>query len=87
MANTSSARKMVRKIARRTVRNRDFRSRMRNFIRRVEEAVAGGDKNLAEQALRDAQPLIARAGRTGLIHKRTASRKMSRLAKRVAALN
>ena len=87
MANTSSARKMVRKIARRTARNRDFRSRMRNFIRRVEAAIVGGDKQSAQNLLREAQPLIARAGRTGLIHKRTAARKMSRLAKKVAALN
>jgi len=86
MANTSSAKKMVRKIERRTARNRDQRSKMRTFIRRVEEAIDSGDKSAAEGALRAAQPLIARAGRKGLMHKKTASRKVSRLAKRVSAI-
>ena len=63
MANTSSAKKMVRKIARRTERNRDQRSRMRSSIRKVEEAIDSGDKANAQSALRDAQPLIAKAGR------------------------
>ena len=81
MANTSSAKKMVRKIARRTERNRDQRSRMRSSIRKVEEAIDSGDKANAQSALRDAQPLIAKAGRKGLMHARTASRKVSRLAK------
>ena len=62
MANTSSAKKMVRKIERRTARNRDQKTRMRTFIRRVDEAIAGGDKAAAETALRAAQPVIARAG-------------------------
>lgn len=86
MANTNSAKKMVRKIERRTVRNRDQRSRMRTFIRRVEEAIASGDKGQAETALREAQPAIARAGQKGLMHKRTASRKVSRLTKRVSSI-
>ncbi len=86
MANTSSAKKMVRKIERRTARNRDQRSKMRTFIRRVEEAIENGDKGAAEGALRAAQPMIARAGRKGLMHKKTASRKVSRLAKRVSAI-
>lgn len=86
MANTKSAKKMVRKIERRTVRNRDQRSKMRTFIRRVEEAITSGDKAAAETALRTAQPAIARAGQKGLLHKRTASRKVSRLAKRVSAI-
>ena len=86
MANTKSAKKMVRKIERRTARNRDQRSRMRTFIRRVEEAIASGDKSQAEAALRDAQPSIARAGQKGLMHKHTASRKISRLAKRVSSI-
>ena len=86
MANTKSAKKMVRKIERRTERNRDQRSRMRTFIRRVEEAVVAGDKGEAVEALRIAQPAIARAGQKGLMHKRTASRKVSRLAKRVSAI-
>ena len=86
MANLSSSKKMVRKIERRTARNRDQKSKMRSFIRRVDEAIASGDKAAAEAALRDAQPLIARAGRKGLMHKKTASRKVSRLAKRVSAI-
>lgn len=86
MANTSSAKKMVRKIERRTARNRDQKTRMRTFIRRVDEAIAGGDKAAAETALRAAQPVIARAGQKGLMHKKTASRKISRLSKRVSAI-
>ena len=86
MANTKSAKKMVRKIERRTERNRDQRSRMRTFIRRVEEAVVAGDKGEAVEALRIAQPAIARAGQKGLMHKRTASRKVSRLSKSVSAI-
>ena len=86
MANLSSSKKMVRKIERRTARNRDQKSKMRSFIRRVDEAIASGDKAAAETALQNAQPLIARAGRKGLMHKKTASRKVSRLAKRVSAI-
>ena len=86
MANLSSSNKMVRKIAKRTERNRDQKSKMRTFIRNVDEAIAGGDKAAAEAALRAAQPLIARAGRKGLMHKKTAARKVSRLAKRVSAI-
>ena len=86
MANLSSSKKMVRKIERRTARNRDQKSKMRSFIRRVDEAIASGDKTAAETALRDAQPLIARAGRKGLMHKKTASRKVSRLAKRISSI-
>ena len=86
MANTSSAKKMVRKIERRTARNRDQKTRMRTFIRRVDEAIAGGDKAGAETALRAAQPVIARAGQKGLMHKKTASCKISRLSKRVSAI-
>ena len=86
MANLSSSKKMVRKIERRTARNRDQKSKMRTFIRRVDEAIASGDKAAAETALRAAQPLIARAGRKGLMHKRTASRKVSRLAKQISAI-
>lgn len=86
MANLSSSKKMVRKIERRTARNRDQKSKMRTSIRRVDEAIASGDKAAAETALRVAQPLIARAGRKGLMHKKTASRKVSRLAKQISAI-
>ena len=86
MANTRSAKKMVRKIATRTAVNTARRSRVRTFVRRVEEAIASGDKDAAQKALRDAQPEIMRAASKGLIHKNTSARKVSRLAKRVKAL-
>jgi len=86
MANTTSAKKMVRKIARRTAVNRDRRSRMRTFIRKVEEAIASGDRAAAAAALRAAQPEIMRAASKGVIHKNTAARKVSRLSGRVKAL-
>jgi small subunit ribosomal protein S20 len=86
MANTKSAKKMVRKIARKTEVNKSRRSRMRTFIRRVEEAIASGNKPAAEGALKDAQPEIMRAASKGVIHKNTSSRKISRLAARVKAM-
>jgi len=86
MANTSSAKKAVRKIAKRTAVNKDRRSRMRTFCRQVEEAIAGGDKAVAETALRAAQTEIMRAAQKGVIHKNTASRKVSRFNQRVKAL-
>lgn len=86
MANTSSAKKMVRKIARRTAVNKNRRSRVRTFIRRVEEAITGGDKKVAETALHKAEPEIMRAVSKGIIHRNTGSRKVSRLASRVKAM-
>jgi len=86
MANTPSAKKAARKIARRTAMNKVPRTRMRSFIRRVEEAIASGDKEAASTALRDAQPQIMKAASKGIVHKNTAARKVSRLAHRVAAL-
>lgn len=86
MANTKSAKKMVRKIAKKTAVNKVRRSRTRSHIRKVEEAIAGGDKAQATEALRLAQPLIIRSGQKGITHRRTASRKVSRLARRVASL-
>jgi len=86
MANTPSAKKAARKIARRTAINKIPRSRMRTFIRKVEEAIASGDKTAARAALREAQPQIMSAASKGIIHKNTASRKVSRLAHRVEAL-
>ena len=87
MANTRSAKKMVRKIAARTDVNQARRSRMRTFIRKVEEAIAGGDKAVAEAALKAAQPEIMRSVAKGILHKNTASRKISRLSSRVNALS
>ncbi|MBO6677599.1 30S ribosomal protein S20 [Parvibaculum sp.] len=86
MANTKSAKKAIRVIAKKTEVNKDRRSRMRTFVRKVEEAIASGDKSAAESALRDAQPEIMRAAQKGVIHKNTASRKVSRFAQRVKAL-
>jgi small subunit ribosomal protein S20 len=83
MANTKSAKKMVRKIARRTEVNKSRRSRMRTFVRKVEEAVAAGDKAAAITALKAAEPEIMRSVQKGVLHKNTASRKVSRLAARV----
>lgn len=86
MANTSSAKKMARKIEKRTEVNRARRSRMRTFLRKVEEAIAGGNRAAATDALRAAEPEIMRAAQNGIVHKNTASRKVSRLASRVSAL-
>ena len=86
MANTKSAKKMVRKIARRTEVNKARRSRMRTFIRKVEEAIASGDKTAANEALKAAQPEIMRASQKGIMHKKTSSRKISRLSARVKAM-
>jgi small subunit ribosomal protein S20 len=86
MANTTSAKKMTRKIAKRTAINRSRRSRMRSFIRKVEEAIASGDRNAAADALRAAEPEMMRAAQKGIVHKNTASRKVSRLASRIGAL-
>ena len=86
MANTKSAKKATRKIARRTEVNKARRSRMRGFVRKVEEALAAGDQNTAAAALREAEPEMMRSAQKGVIHKLTASRKISRLSKRVAKL-
>jgi small subunit ribosomal protein S20 len=86
MANTSSAKKAVRKIERRTAVNRARRSQMRTFVRKVEEALASGDANAAQAALADAEPLMMRAAQKGILHKNTASRKISRLSTRVKTL-
>ncbi len=79
MANTPSAKKAVRKIAARTEVNKARRSRVRTFIRKVEEAIAGGDKDAANAALKAAQPEIMRSVTKGVMKKNTAARKVSRL--------
>lgn len=86
MANTKSAKKAVRAIERRTAVNKHRRSRMRGFIRKVEEAIASGDKAAAETALRVAQPEIMRGAQKGVVHKNAASRKVSRLSARICSL-
>lgn len=86
MANTDSAKKMVRKIAKRTAINGPRRSRLRTFLRKVEEAIQSGSPELAKSALQAAEPEIMRAARKGVVHKNTASRKVSRLSARVKAM-
>jgi small subunit ribosomal protein S20 len=86
MANTTSAKKATRKIARRTAVNKNRRSRVRTYIRKVEEAIASGDKAAAEAALKAAQPELQRAATKGVMHRNTASRKVSRLANRVKTI-
>lgn len=86
MANTPSAKKAARQIARRTAVNKARRSRMRTEVRKVEEAIAAGDKAAAAAAFAEAQPVMARAAQKGVIHKNTASRKVSRLAHAIAKL-
>jgi small subunit ribosomal protein S20 len=86
MANTSSARKATRQIARRTIVNKSRRSRLRTAVVKIEEAIATGDRARAQAALKDVEPVIMRAAQKGVIHKNAASRKVSRLAHRVAKL-
>lgn len=86
MANTASAKKAVRKIAARTAVNKSNRTRMRTYVRKVEEAIASGDAGAATDAFKTAQPEIMKAVTRGILKKNTASRKVSRLARRVKAL-
>jgi small subunit ribosomal protein S20 len=86
MANTASARKRIRQTERRTERNKARVSRLRTFVKKVEQAIAGGDKAVAAEALRVAQPEMQRASTKGVVHANTISRKISRLAARVKAL-
>lgn len=87
MAHSSQARKRVRQNKTRATINRNRLSRLRSFIRRVEEAIASGDKHRAEQALREAQPEIMRGVTKTVMHQRTAARRVSLLARRVGALS
>lgn len=86
MANTASARKAARKIARRTEINKARRSRVRSAVRKVEEAIAAGDRNKAIEAMKEAEPQLARAAHQGKLHPNTARRKISRLTARIAKL-
>ena len=85
MANTKSAKKAARQTVRRTNANKGRRSRMRSYARKVEEAIEAGDKKAAAAALKEAEPVLARTAQKGLVHRKTASRKVSRLAKRISA--
>lgn len=86
MANTTSAKKNVRKMARKTAVNKARRSLVRSNLRKVEDAIAAGDKAAANEALKTAEPAMMRAVSKGVYHKNTASRKISRLNKRVKAI-
>ena len=86
MANTASARKRIRQIERRTARNQARKSRMRTFLKKVETALASGDKVAAADALRAAQPELQRAATKGVVHANLVARKISRLSARVTAL-
>ncbi len=86
MANSAQARKRVRQTQRRTTVNRARLSRIRTYVKKVETAIATGDKEAAKAALKDAQPELMRGAKVGVLHKNTASRKVSRLARRVAQM-
>lgn len=86
MANTASARKRIRQNERRNARNTARVSRMRTFVKKVEAAIASGNKEEASTALRAAQPEMQRASGKGVIHANTISRKISRLSARIKAL-
>ena len=87
MANSPQAKKRARQIERRTAVNKNRKSRIRTFLRKVEEAIEAGDKAAAVTALRAAQPELMRGVTKGLFHKNTAARKVSRLASRVKAIS
>ena len=86
MANIRSAKKRIRQTARKTVVNRDRIGRVRTFVKKVETAIATGDKDAANAALKAAQPEIMRGVTKGVVHRKTASRKVSRLNARIKAL-
>ena len=86
MANTASARKRIRQTEKRTIRNRARKSRVRGFLRKVEQAIAGGDKAQAQDAFRAAQPELHRAVTKGVFHRNTVARKLSRLSTRIKAM-
>ena len=86
MANTPQARKRIRRNEARAQINGARLSRIRTFVKKVESALEGGDKTAAAEALKAAQPELARGVARGVLHKNTASRKLARLSKRVASL-
>ena len=86
MANTASAQKRIRQTAKRMARNKARKSRVRSFVRKLEEAIATGDKAAAQEAFRAAQPEMQRAATKGALHANTVARKVSRLSARVKAM-
>ena len=83
MATHKSAKKRIRQTARRTLINGARRGRVRTFVRKVEEAIESGDRELAESAMKNAVPEMHRSVLHGILHKNTAARKISRLTKRI----
>ena len=86
MANTTSAKKATRKIARRTAVNKSRRTQMRGAVRSVEEAIKTGDRAAAVKAMSRAEPELMRAAQRNIIHKNSASRKVSRLTQQITKL-
>jgi small subunit ribosomal protein S20 len=86
MANTTSAKKATRKIARRTIVNKSRRTQMRSALRTVEDAIKTGDANAAKEAMKLAEPALMKAAQRNIVHKNLASRKVSRLTHQIAKL-
>ncbi len=86
MANSASARKRIRQSVKRPALNHARQSRMRTFVKKVETAIAGGNKQDAVAALQAAQPEMQRAAGKGVVHHNTIARKLSRLSTRIKAL-
>ncbi|QUS42177.1 30S ribosomal protein S20 [Tardiphaga alba] len=86
MANTTSAKKATRKIARRTIVNKSRRTQMRSALRTVEDAIKTGDVNAAKEAMKAAEPALMKAAQQNIVHKNLASRKVSRLTHQIAKL-
>jgi small subunit ribosomal protein S20 len=86
MANTSSAKKATRKIARRTAINKSRRTQMRGAVRTVEDAIKRGDRDAALKAMARAEPQLMRAAQRNIVHKNSASRKVSRLTHQIAKI-
>ena len=87
MANLTSSKKMVRKILKRTERNKSLRTNVRTYIRRFEEAIASGKTNEAETAFKIVQPKLMKLAQKGILHKKNAARKVSRLSKKLKSIN
>lgn len=87
MANTSSAKKAARQMISRTEINKSRRTRVKSEVRTVEEAIQSGDRTKALAALAAAEPILVRNAQKGIMHKKTASRKVSRLTQRVKAMS
>jgi len=86
MANTKSAQKATRQIARRTAINKARRTRVRTTVRKVEEAISAGNQAAAAAAMAEAEPALIRAAQKGIVHRNAAQRKVSRLSGRIAKL-